>query len=114
MRLQEIMSAEQTVANRDSAIQRFEFTYELSWKSLKRYLQDQGIVALTPRACFMEAFRIGIISDDEQWIRMGKDRNMTVHTYDETFAQQVYERIRGYLPLFEKLEKELEQRNTNF
>ncbi len=98
---------EPTSVNRDSAIQRFEVTYELAWKSLQRYLREQGITALTPRECFMEAFRIGLIKDDPQWIEMGKDRNLTAHTYDETLAKQVYERIGGYSALFDLIQEKL-------
>lgn len=107
-RLHEVLGMEPTLVNRDSAIQRFEVTYELAWKSLQRYLREKGVPALTPRDCFMEAFRIGLINDDPQWLEMGKDRNLTAHTYDETLAQQVYERIGGYAALFDGIRERLE------
>src|SRR4030066_131152 len=49
----------------DGAIQRFEFTYELFWKLLKSYLQLQGILANTPKESFKEAFRIGLLEDQD-------------------------------------------------
>lgn len=107
-RLKEIITAPDTPANRDSTIQRFEFTYELAWKSIQKYLRDQNVIALTPRDCFMEAFHIGLITDDERWLQMGKDRNMTVHTYNEFFAEQVYTRVHTYVELFTTLEQSLE------
>jgi nucleotidyltransferase substrate binding protein (TIGR01987 family) len=103
-RLKEILRAEPTIANRDSTIKRFEFTYELAWKSLQKYLREKDVLALTPRDCFMEAFRIGLIQDDVGWIQMGQDRNLTAHTYNETLAEQVYKRISGYISLFDVLE----------
>jgi len=109
-RLKEILRAEPTVANRDSAIKRFEFTYELAWKSAQKYLREKDVLALTPRDCFMEVFRIGLVQDDSGWIQMGKDRNLTAHTYSEIFAEQVYGRIKKYAELFETLKAGLQKK----
>ncbi len=108
-RLREVVRMEPTLVQRDSAIQRFEVTYELAWKSLQKYLREKGVSAFTPRDCFMEAFRIGLIQDDTQWIEMGRDRNLTAHTYNETLAEQVYGRIGGYVALFDVIREKLEQ-----
>ncbi|MHB8170598.1 MAG: nucleotidyltransferase substrate binding protein [Thermincolia bacterium] len=93
----------------DAAIQRFEFTYELGWKLLKAYLAYNGIEEVnTPREAFKEAFATGLIDDGELWIEMIKDRNLTSHTYNETVAISIYNRVKErYFGLFEKLEKEL-------
>ncbi|WPX09831.1 nucleotidyltransferase substrate binding protein [Caldicellulosiruptor danielii] len=95
----------------DGAIQRFEFTYELAWKLLKAYLEYQGIVSISsPRAVFKEAFSVCLIENQEKWLRMIEDRNLTVHTYDECVAKAIFERIKSdYLPLFEELEKRFEE-----
>ncbi len=95
----------------DGAIQRFEFTYELAWKLLKAYLEYQGLVSISsPRAVFKEAFSVGLIENQEKWLRMIEDRNLTVHTYDECVAKKIFERIKSdYLPLFEELEKKIEE-----
>ncbi len=63
-RLTKILRAPKTVANRDSAIKRFELTFELSWKSAKKYLGYKGIVCRSPRDCFSEAFRLGLVRDN--------------------------------------------------
>ena len=46
------LAAPQDTLYRDGLIQRFEFTVELAWKSLREYLEDQGVVlaVVSPRA----------------------------------------------------------------
>ena len=78
----------------DGAIQRFEFTYELFWKLLKAHLQREGIVANTPRECFKEAYKLGLLGDEEAALKMIDDRNMTVHLYDKESSRAIFERIR--------------------
>ena len=78
---------------RDSVIQRFEFTYELSWKMLKLKLQGEGIEAKTPKQVFQEALQAGFIQDGNAWSSMQLQRNLTTHTYDEKLAVSVYDFI---------------------
>lgn len=106
-RLEEILKQEKTVANRDSAIKRFELTVELAWKCLQTYLRDQGIPCRSPKECVMRAFEYGLIDNDPRWIAMFEDRNMTVHTYDERDADEVYGRLPSYLGLLQALQKKL-------
>lgn len=80
--------------DRDGVIQRFEFTYELLWKSLKIYLENQGIIVRTPRDSFTEAFRINIISDEKIFLDMLEDRNNTSHIYDEEISKKIFNRIK--------------------
>lgn len=106
-RLAEILKEPKTVANRDSAIKRFELTFELAWKSEKTYLGNKGIVCRSPRDCFAEAFRLGLVSDDPLWLKMIADRNLSVHTYNEKLAEDIYGRLKDYLPLFVDLHESL-------
>ena len=78
----------------DGTIQRFEFTIELYWKVLKRLLEAEGIQAATPRAALRRAFQAGWIDDEEAWLEMLQNRNLTSHTYNEALAGQVYDAIR--------------------
>jgi nucleotidyltransferase substrate binding protein (TIGR01987 family) len=79
---------------RDSAIQRFEISFELCWKFLKAYLEEQHNASCTsPRTCFRSAFRHGVIDDDPFWIDLTVLRNYTVHTYNEQPADYVYSRL---------------------
>jgi len=76
---------------RDGLIQRFEFTVELAWKSLKDYLKEQGFVisVSSPRAILKEAYAAGIIFDAEAWNDILNARNITSHVYDEETAEEI-------------------------
>ena len=108
-RLEEILKEEETIANRDSAIKRFEFTVELAWKCVQKFLREQEIICRSPKECLKEAFKFGLIKDDPRWIEMLEDRNLTVHTYNEATAEEVYERLSNYLEIFELLREKLNQ-----
>lgn len=92
----------------DGTIQRFEFTFELSWKLMKYYLEYEGFQDVkSPRATIRTAFQEGLISNGEAWIDMMVDRNKTSHLYDEKEARNIYEKIcdRHSKELKELLEK---------
>lgn len=95
--------------NIDATIQRFEFTFELAWKFLKDYFWEQGVELNYPKEIIKEAFASHLIDNEEIWIKMLKDRQMTSHTYDEKLADEIYIRIRSYVPelhnLLNKLQK---------
>ncbi|MFV9511777.1 nucleotidyltransferase substrate binding protein [Tepidibacillus sp. LV47] len=78
----------------DGVIQRFEFTFELSWKLMKLFLEYEGIEANSPRSAIRKAYEINMIEDGEAWIDMMIDRNKTSHVYDEEMAKQIYDRIK--------------------
>ncbi|MGE5630497.1 MAG: HI0074 family nucleotidyltransferase substrate-binding subunit [Caulobacteraceae bacterium] len=96
----------------DAVIQRFEFTYELSWKLMKAYLEYLGNVeGSNPRSAIQQSFREGIITDGEPWLQMLQDRNLTSHTYDEATALMIYDQIKNsYLEVFEKFLDNIRQR----
>jgi nucleotidyltransferase substrate binding protein (TIGR01987 family) len=99
-RLSKILQAPKTVANRDSAIKRFELTFELSWKAAKSYLAKKGIICRSPRDCLEQLFLLKVIPDDPNWLQMIEGRNKSVHTYNEKLAEEIYGRLREYLKLF--------------
>ncbi len=90
---------------RDSAIQRFEFTFESSWKTLKCFLegQDPGLNVRFPAECYRAAFRKGLIENEPTWIEMIEKRNKTSHTYNELIAEAVYASLPRFLALYEGL-----------
>lgn len=91
---------------RDGLIQRFEFTAELAWKSMKEYLEDQGVVLTipSPRGVLKEAYAVGIINDAEVWNKIINARNMTSHVYDETTADNIANDVCGvFFPVFKAL-----------
>ncbi len=79
---------------KDGVIQRFEFTFELLWKTLKIYLADQGVDARTPKECLRSAFRIGLIKEEEAFLEMLEDRNKTSHLYNRETSDQIFQRIK--------------------
>ena len=108
-RLDEVLKAEKTVINRDAAIQRFEFTVELAWKSIQQFLRSQKIICRSPKECLQESFKFGLVNDDSLWIKMIDDRNLTAHTYNEALAEEIYDRLPNYLPLFDSLKIKLQR-----
>jgi nucleotidyltransferase substrate binding protein (TIGR01987 family) len=96
--------------NIDATIQRFEFTFELAWKFLKDHFYEKGVSLNFPKEIFKEAFAAGLIDSEELWLNMLYDRNMTSHTYDEKIADEIYARIKNYVPelkiLTQKLKRE--------
>jgi nucleotidyltransferase substrate binding protein (TIGR01987 family) len=88
----------------DGMIQRFEFTCELLWKFLKLYLEHEGIIVKTPRECFKEAYRMGLLTDEEKSLKMIDDRNLSVHLYDQKSSRDVFQRIKtDHIILFQEI-----------
>jgi len=86
---------------KEGVIQRFEYTFELAWKTAKDYLEDGGvdIVPLTPRQVIKEAFRAKIVADGQAWIDMLDHRNLLSHTYDQIVFSETVDAIAStYLP----------------
>lgn len=92
-------------------IQGFEYTHEVAWKTMKNFLESQGVLNLYgSRDTTREAFRNGLIENGEVWMDMVEKRNLTSHTYDEETAAEVVLTIRtDYFTEFEKLLLRLQQ-----
>lgn len=104
--LREIMDEPYSVIIRDAAIQRFEYTFEATWKLIKEYLFEmEGIICNSPKSCFREAFKMGLLDESEsmQALYMTDDRNMTTHTYHEDIAEEIYKELAGYYSLMNKI-----------
>ncbi len=82
--------------DRDGVIQRFEFTFELFWKTSKIFLEHEGFGNCKgPRSCIKEGARRDFLTDGEMLLDMLEDRNKTSHIYDENTAKDIFERIQG-------------------
>jgi nucleotidyltransferase substrate binding protein (TIGR01987 family) len=83
-------------------IQAFEFTHELAWNVMKDYFEYQGNTTITgSRDATREAFQKGLIQDGAQWMEMIKSRNQSTHTYNESTAHDIRDRILNhYYDLF--------------
>lgn len=83
-------------------VQRFELSFELAWKVLKHLLEDRGVLVSNPREVLLHAFTSQLIEEEDAWLKMLRDRNLTVHTYDEHLAKQIIARIESvYVPLLQ-------------
>lgn len=94
---------------KEGMIQRFEYTYELAWNTIKDYYEDQGETNIQgSKDAIKLAFNRGLIANGTQWFDMVDSRKLTVHTYNEDTANQVAEDIAEvYHDLFIQLETRL-------
>jgi len=76
-------------------IHAYEFTFELFWKFLQRYLENVGILEEHgPSAVIRMAFQNNYIEDGQKYMDMLRDRNLIAHTYKENIAHEIYIRIK--------------------
>ena len=111
-RLKEALNEEESELMIDAVLHRYEFTFELAWKTLKDYLEYLGVTMNTgsPREVIKESFAHELISDGEVWIKMMLARNSLSHLYDEETFREVYEEIKNeYIYQIEKLVETLEK-----
>lgn len=103
-RLSEALQLKKDDIVRDSAIQRFEFTFDLAWKTVKTYLREQkGIVCVSPKDCIRAAYAQGLIPYDDAWLTMTDMRNETAHTYNEEVAEKIYAQLPDALQKYQAL-----------
>ncbi|NLW33658.1 MAG: DUF86 domain-containing protein [Fibrobacter sp.] len=90
-------------------VQAFEFTYELSWKVIKDFLEHEGFDdVLSPKKTIRTAFQAELITDAEKWMDMIQKRNLASHTYNETVLEETVTYIRNdFFPLIRKLHEDL-------
>lgn len=80
-------------------VQAFEFTFELGWKTVKDYLEEQGIDTRFPREAIKEGFNTQIVEDGHSWLHMLEKRNELSHTYNESVAKNAVDIIKNrYYP----------------
>jgi len=91
-------------------IQGFEFTFELSWKLLKDYLESKEFKDFHgSKDTFKLAFQEGLISDGELWMEMIENRNRSSHTYDLNIAKQIISAvISKYFSKFKELSDKMD------
>jgi nucleotidyltransferase substrate binding protein (TIGR01987 family) len=80
--------------DRDGVIQRFEFCFELLWKTLKIFLEDRGLEAKSPKDALKASFGQGWITDEDAFLDMLADRNKTSHIYSREESQKIFDRIK--------------------
>ena len=85
----------------DTVINRFEFTFELFWKTLRLMLVREGIEASTPREILKQGVAVGWLHDEQLWLEMLRRRNETSHIYNQDLALEIHARIKIFLPLLQ-------------
>ena len=100
---------------REGIIQRFEYTWELAWKTIKDYLEAGGLVSspITPRQVLKDAFAARILLDGHVWIEMLDHRNLLSHTYDLNVFKEAVDAIAArYLPAMAQLHEFLRSKSV--
>ena len=93
---------------RAGIIQGFEFCFELFWKLFKKISEDEGLQAGSPKAALRAAYQQQFFKDQDLWLQMLEDRNLTVHTYNEQLSKDIYSRIKShYKAEFDRVFKEI-------
>lgn len=95
---------------RDAAIQRFEFSFELGWKSIQAVARLEGQECASPRAAVSTAWRNRWIGDEAAWLDMLEDRNRTAHTYRDAIAREVFDSLPQHRSQLGELHRVLEAR----
>ena len=94
--LEDVLAKPKSAEIRDAAIKRFEYTFEAAWKAAQVFLQERhGLDAPSPKTAIRASWEVGAL--DEAQARaafvMAEDRNLTVHTYDEDLADEIFARL---------------------
>jgi nucleotidyltransferase substrate binding protein (TIGR01987 family) len=97
---------------RDGLIQRYEFTFELAWKTLKALFENEGLIGLnSPKTVLKEALGARLINDEELWLKMLADRNATTHIYSEQIAIEICKKIKqSHVTALEQLADRIQKR----
>jgi nucleotidyltransferase substrate binding protein (TIGR01987 family) len=85
--------------------------FELAWKVMKDYLEEEGYIVKSPREAIKQAFQIGLIDQGELWLDALQKRNLAAHTYDDSILDEFQERIsHTYFPQMDALYRALKQK----
>ncbi len=97
LRLKEVVEIYPDLSDleKEGMVQRFEYTFELAWKTIKDYLESKGIIEKFPRDVIKSAFETNVISDGDTWIEMLDNRNMLAHTYDNDSFKFAIQKVAG-------------------
>ena len=103
LRLKEGAGKAKEDLERDGVIQRFEFTFELAWKTLKEFCDQKGNSANNPRDIFRLSADYGFIDDPLPWFNFLDNRNIASHLYDEDEMKKVFSDLSSFVAETEKI-----------
>jgi nucleotidyltransferase substrate binding protein (TIGR01987 family) len=111
----EAMPEDQQEVIKAGVIQNFEFTYELCWKFMKRWLEVNIGTAYVDGVTRRELFRLSVenklIKDVDQWMEYHDARNETSHTYDQDTADDIFQVAQTFFSDAFELLQILEEKN---
>ena len=102
--LQALLALPLDEVSRDAAIQRFEYTFEATWKAAQAYLREaEGMDAASPKSAIRSAFQVGFLDEAgcQSALAMADDRNLTSHTYNEGLAHALAARLPRHAALMD-------------
>ncbi len=115
-KLEEAVTMEKELSDLETEglIQRFEYSYELAWKTLQDLISHKGFEGINgPGAVLFQAYKMGLTNNADAWRRLKRSRELTSHTYDSDTAKEIGEAIRvEYFDLFKFLQKRLEEEKS--
>jgi len=109
-KMQEALTFPDDEPHKESTIQRFEYTFELSWKLMSSIIKDQGIESYGVRNVLREGYKLQLIDNVEVWFKYADARNQTAHIYRQSVADEVVSVARG--GFVEDVKKLLETTST--
>ena len=109
------MQEEEINVLKSGVVQNFEFTYELCWKFMKRWLEENTSDAFNTNVSRKQLFRYAgeylLISNFDSWVKYHEMRNKTSHTYDVVVSNEILQYTEGLLLDAKALLTALEQKN---
>lgn len=100
---------------RAGVIQNFEFTFELCWKYMKRWISNNPNIKSLDIVTTKDIFRMSsiykLIDNPTDWFKFHDARNISSHTYNEGKAERVYNVAVEFLPSAETFLENLERAN---
>lgn len=117
--LKDLKNADFELANNDTiyrsgVVAHFNLTFELGWKALQAVLRIHGVDEAntgSPREILQTGYKMGFLDDSTVWLQMLKQRNSSIHIYDEGEVDALILMIRdSFIPAFSKLEKTLQEK----
>lgn len=98
---------------RDGVIQRFEYTFEMAWKTIRQLLVVLGRaeVSGSPKPVLRDAVEEGLLTDLDLWFDFLEARNASSHSYNNITADEVHGKAKEFAPhaaaLLEKIKEKL-------
>ena len=99
-----VRKPDRSKVERDAAIQRFEYTFEATWKAAQLHLREvEGLEVGSPKRATRAALQVGLFDEAHarQMLAMVDDRNLNVHTYHEQLAGEIRSRLSGHAQLLQ-------------